>query len=80
MLSTDVFGVPELVEDGVNGWLFAARDIGALMAALHRVLSLTPDERRAAGGAARLRVQQQHSSSNYGEAYRGLLAEAIATR
>lgn len=80
VLSTDVFGVPELVEDGVNGWLFAARDISALMAALHRVLSLTSDERRAAGGAARLRVQQQHSSSNYGEAYRGLLAEAIATR
>lgn len=78
VLSTNVFGVPELVEDGVNGWLFAARDIGALMAALHRVLSLTPDERRAAGRIARLRVQQRHSSSNYGEAYLGLLAEALA--
>jgi D-inositol-3-phosphate glycosyltransferase len=80
VISTDVFGVPELVEEGVNGWLFGARDMGALMAALHRVLSLSPDERRAAGGVARLRVQQRHSSSNYGEAYRGLLAEAIASR
>jgi len=79
VLSTDVFGVPELVEDDVNGWLFGARDIGALMAALHRVLSLTPDERRAAGGVASLRVQQWHSSSNYGDAYRGLLADAIAS-
>ena len=80
VLSTSVFGVPELVEDGVNGWLFGARDIGALIAAMHRVLSLTPEERGAAGSLARLRVQQGHSSSNYGEAYRELLAEAIATR
>jgi D-inositol-3-phosphate glycosyltransferase len=80
VISTDVFGVPELVEDGVNGWLFGARDIGALIAALHRVLSLPPEERRAAGGVARQRVQQRHSSSNYGEAYRGLLGEAIAGR
>ena len=80
VLSTDVFGVPELVDDGINGWLFEARDIGALIAGLHRVLSLTPDERRAAGSVASLRVQQRHSSSNYGEAYRVLLAEAIAGR
>jgi D-inositol-3-phosphate glycosyltransferase len=80
VLSTNVFGVPELVEDGINGWLFGARDIAALMAALNRVLSLTPEERRAAGGAASFRVQQWHSSANYGEAYRVLLAEAIASR
>jgi glycosyltransferase involved in cell wall biosynthesis len=80
VLSTDVFGVPELVEDGVNGWLFEARDMGALIAAMHRVLSLTPDELGAAGNVARLRVDRQHSSANYGEAYRGLLADAIATR
>jgi glycosyltransferase involved in cell wall biosynthesis len=80
VLSTDVFGVPELVDDGVNGWLFGARDIGALIAAMHRVLSLTPDERSATGKNARLRVEQQHSSSNYGKAYRALLAEAKAPR
>jgi glycosyltransferase involved in cell wall biosynthesis len=80
VLSTNVFGVPELVEDGVNGWLFEPRDIGALIAALHRVLSLTPDERRAAGGIASLRVQKRHSSAKYGQAYRRMLTEAIASR
>ena len=80
VLSTSVFGVPELLEDGVNGWLFGARDMGALIAALHRVLSLTPDERRAAGRAARMTVQQRHSAYDYVGAYRGLLADALAAR
>jgi D-inositol-3-phosphate glycosyltransferase len=80
VLSTNVFGVPELVEDGVNGWLFEARDMAALMAALHRVLSLTAEQRRAAGDVASRKVHERHSSSNYGEAYRGLLAEAVVTR
>jgi D-inositol-3-phosphate glycosyltransferase len=78
VLTTDVFGIPELVEDGVNGWLYGARDISALTAALHRVLSLTPDERGSVGDVARL--QQRHSSSHYGEAYRELLADAVARR
>jgi D-inositol-3-phosphate glycosyltransferase len=80
VLSTSVFGVPELVEDGVNGWLFGARDLSAFTAALHRVLSLSAADRGAAGSVARLRVQQLHSSSNYGQAYRGLFAEALASR
>jgi D-inositol-3-phosphate glycosyltransferase len=80
VLSTSVFGVPDLVEDGVNGWLFGPRDMGALMAALHRVLSLRPDERRAAGLAARATVQQRYTAHNYVGAYRGLLTDAISTR
>ncbi|MGA7988905.1 MAG: glycosyltransferase family 4 protein [Candidatus Dormiibacterota bacterium] len=79
VLSTNVFGVPELVEDGVNGWLYGPRDMSALTAALRRVLSLTPEERRAAGTRGHLRVQEQHSSAEYCEAYRALLADAIAS-
>jgi D-inositol-3-phosphate glycosyltransferase len=79
VLSTDVFGVPELVHDGVNGWLFGARDIGALVASLHRVLSLSPDERHAAGLAGRDAVKRRHDASVYGEAYRTWLADAIAS-
>jgi D-inositol-3-phosphate glycosyltransferase len=63
VLSASVFGVPELIEDGVNGWLFGARDMGALSAALHRVLALTPDERRAVGRVARVAVHQRQVSA-----------------
>ncbi|MHB8487894.1 MAG: glycosyltransferase family 4 protein [Candidatus Dormibacteria bacterium] len=80
VMSASVFGVPELVENGVNGWLFRDRDMGALRAALRRVLSLTPDERLAAGRAAAITVQQRHLAHDYVGTYRGLLADAIATR
>ena len=79
VLSTDVFGVPEVVEDGVNGWLFESRDMGAFIASMHRVLSMTPDERRTAGVAGRATVQQRHDSSGYGAAYREILRDAIAS-
>ncbi len=80
VLSTSVFGVPELIEDGVNGWLFGARDTGALVAGLDRAISLTPDERRAAGRAARVAVYQRQSAHDYVATYRRLLADALATR
>lgn len=77
VLSTDVFGVPELVEDGVNGWLFNARDMGALIAAMRRVLSLSTDERRAVGTAGRHTVEQRHPLSKYGVGYQELLGAAL---
>jgi len=67
-LSTDVFGVPEVIDDGHNGWLFPARDMAALVAALHRVLGLSPEQRRAVGEAARETAERDHRSGGDGEA------------
>jgi D-inositol-3-phosphate glycosyltransferase len=78
VLSTDVFGVPEAVADGVSGWLFEARDIGALIAAMRRVLALSVEERRAVGTAAQAEVREHHRSSGYAAAYRTLIAGAMA--
>lgn len=78
VLAASVFGIPELVEDGVNGWLFGPRDMGALIAGLHRVLSLTPEARRSAGAAASTTVQLRHSAHDYVGAYRELLANVLA--
>jgi D-inositol-3-phosphate glycosyltransferase len=44
VLATDVFGLPELIEDGESGWLCRDRDVIALATALDRVLS-TPAAR-----------------------------------
>ncbi len=79
VVSTDVFGVPEIVEDGVTGWLFESRDMGAFIASMHRVLSMTPDERRTAGLAGRDAIQRRHDSSGYRDAYRVLIGDAIAS-
>jgi glycosyltransferase involved in cell wall biosynthesis len=74
-LSTDVFGVPEVIEDGRNGWLFPPRDMVAMVAALTRVLEVPPDERRAAGEACRAEAARDHRSEGYVVAYRQMFAE-----
>ncbi len=78
VLSTDVFGVPEAITDGVTGWLYDARDMGALIAAMRRVLSLTVEQRRAVGAAAQAEVREKHRSSGYAGAYRTMIADAMA--
>lgn len=49
-------GMPEIVEDGVSGFLFESGDAAALERVLRHALDLTPAERLAIGRAARARV------------------------
>lgn len=61
VVATTVGGTPELVADGETGLLVPPRDVGALTAALKRVLD---DEglRRRLGKAGRLRVAERFST------------------
>jgi glycosyltransferase involved in cell wall biosynthesis len=79
-VSTEVFGVPEVIEDGRNGWLFPARDMAALPAALNRVLGLSSEERRAVGEAARETAERDHRSDAYGKAYWQMIGELARRR
>lgn len=72
-LAASVFGLPELIEDGVNGLLCAPRDIDALVAGLRRLLSLDPEERARLGAAAAKVVRERHDASIYAGVYRTLL-------
>jgi D-inositol-3-phosphate glycosyltransferase len=44
VVGAEVFGLPEVVVDGVNGWLFEPRSEVALLAGLRRVLACSPAE------------------------------------
>jgi D-inositol-3-phosphate glycosyltransferase len=77
VLSTNVFGVPELVEDGVTGWLYQPRDVTALAAAIDRVLLLSREAREEIGDAGRALVRRRHHSSNYAQTYIELLATLV---
>lgn len=78
VLATDVFGLPELIEDGVSGWLCEARDLGALTAALERALASSPEERRRVGRAGRALVEGRHSLREYGREVADLLRGVAA--
>ena len=60
VLTTYVAGIPELVEDGHNGWLFPAGSVEELADAMANCLSMDSDKLQVMGDAARERVLQRH--------------------
>jgi len=78
VLAAAVFGVPELVHDGENGWLCEARDMRALTSVMRRVLGLSAEERQRAGAAGRRLVGEHHRSPNYARSYIELFGELVA--
>ncbi|MGI3903467.1 MAG: glycosyltransferase family 4 protein [Janthinobacterium lividum] len=62
VLSTEVGGVPELIENGVNGRLVPADDSAALAAVLDELIT-DPDGRRAMGRAGQARVTRHFDSA-----------------
>jgi len=61
VLTTWVGGIPELVRDGENGWLFPAGSVEALAEAMENCLSCTPQHLEKMGDAARALAVERHS-------------------
>jgi D-inositol-3-phosphate glycosyltransferase len=57
VVATAVGGVPEMIEDGVNGWLVPGRDPIALATAVEEALA-RPEEARRRAAAARESVRR----------------------
>lgn len=60
VLSTYVAGIPELVRDGVEGWLFEAGSPAAAARAMRACLAAPPEALAAMGRAGRARVLARH--------------------
>ncbi len=73
VLATGVFGLPELIDDGVNGLLIGPRDVSELVDGLRRMLAATPEERAGLGAAGSALVRSRYDSIHYALAYRRLL-------
>jgi glycosyltransferase involved in cell wall biosynthesis len=62
VITTFVAGIPELVEDGRNGWLVPAGCASALARALRELLEASPEELSAMGRSGATRVAGQHDA------------------
>ena len=71
--ATAVFGVPELITDGVDGLLCEPNDLRSLHDLLLRLLALSPERRAAIAEAGRQRVLRHHDSAGYAAEYHRLL-------
>jgi glycosyltransferase involved in cell wall biosynthesis len=61
VLCTCIAGVPELVRDGIEGWLFPAGDVDALATAIETLLSTPTARLDEMGAAGHLRALERHS-------------------
>jgi glycosyltransferase involved in cell wall biosynthesis len=64
-VSSDVFGVPELIMHGEEGFLFRPNDVVDLASTLNRVLRLGLEERRRIAEAGARRVRERHDPDHY---------------
>jgi len=76
IVSTDVFGIDSLIEDGRTGWLTGARDLESLIGRLHLVLRMSTADRKVVGDRARVAVAQR-GASGYGVTFARALAQLI---
>ncbi len=77
VLATEVFGLPELIDQGETGWLCEPRDVPSLTDSLDRVLSQPPELHDRIATDARALVEQRHSLSNYADEISKLLETAV---
>jgi glycosyltransferase involved in cell wall biosynthesis len=79
-LATDVFGIPELITDGRDGFLCEPNDVDDLARVLDRVLRL--DRERLAGVGARgsRRARQHHDPDRFEGRLAGLLTGLVRDR
>ena len=58
LITSNIHGCKEAVEDGVNGYLVEVKNEGSLYQAMLRLMKLSHDEKRAMGQAGRLRMEK----------------------
>lgn len=77
VISTYVAGIPELVQEGVTGWLVPAGDDVALAAAVMALEAMSAEERAELGRAGRARVLERHDMYHEAERLAGHFRAAV---
>jgi colanic acid/amylovoran biosynthesis glycosyltransferase len=78
VLSTYLAGIPELVENGVSGFLVPAGSIDSLVAGMTAILQADPAALWRLGSAGAARVRKQHDAAVEAARLADLMAQTIA--
>ena len=73
VLASNIGGVPEIVQDGANGFLVRPGDVAAWSDMLRRFKSLAPRDRRVMGERGRERVRLRHDWAGHLAGWRGFM-------
>ena len=75
VILSDIGGAREMIDEGVEGYVVSAQELGARLPAIIAALYSDTRKRQAMGAAARARAVSRFSMSGMTAAYRGLLQE-----
>ncbi len=75
-VATAVGGIPEVIDDGRNGWLVPNRDSGLFAQKINQLLG-DESRRRAWGEAGRAKVREQFTFARQSDAYQELFAKLV---
>ena len=70
IITTDIPGCKETVEEGRNGYIVPPRDVEALANAIRKFLRLSQDERKLMGEYGRLKAEREFDVNNVIAVYR----------
>jgi glycosyltransferase involved in cell wall biosynthesis len=59
IITTDIPGCRETVDDGVNGFLCQPKDVPSLVSAIENFMNLSPQQRQDMGNAGRVKAETQ---------------------
>lgn len=80
VISSYVAGIPELVENGVNGWLVPAGAVDGLARAMQEALQASPNMLMKMGEAGYAAVQARHAIATEAAKLSDLFADALLDR
>ena len=80
VVATRVGGTPELVEEGVSGFMAPVGDEAALAAAMRRLMELPAERRAAMGAAGRAHVAEVHRLDRVVDGWESLISGLIAAK
>ncbi len=80
VVATRVGGVPEVVKDGVSGYLVPPRDTKALAEAMTRIMCHTERQRESMGRAGRAWIEANYTLEHVVDSWEALFYELLATK